>query len=149
MSKSNEAVELFNQGYNCSQAVFSVYSDELGIDKKIALKIAHGFGAGMGKLQEVCGAVTGAFMVLSLKYGSAAANDTVEKERIYGLIREFAHRFEKRNKTIICKKILEADLINDDRAATTHKVKAICPEMIKNAIEILAELGQEEMKNEV
>ncbi|MCL2797413.1 MAG: C-GCAxxG-C-C family protein, partial [Firmicutes bacterium] len=60
MDKASKAVELFNSGCNCAQAVFSVYCDELEIDKETALKIAHGFGAGMGRLQEVCGAVTGA-----------------------------------------------------------------------------------------
>ena len=137
MSKADKAVELFRQGYNCSQAVFSVYSEELGIDKETALKTAQGFGAGMGRLQEVCGAVTGAFMVLSLKYGSADASDTAAKEKIYGKVSEFARRFEERNKTVICMELLGVDLINGNKEQNVARVKAVCPQMVKDAVEIL------------
>jgi len=142
MDKVSKAVELFNQGkgFNCAQAVFSVYSDEFGIDKETALKTAHGFGAGMGRLQEVCGAVTGAFMVLSLKYGSAVAGDAAAKEKIYGLVREFAKRFEARNKTTVCRDLLGVDLINGDKAINAAKVKAVCPKAVKDAVEILEEV---------
>ena len=140
MDKASKAVEIFNSGLNCSQAVFSVYSEELGLNKETALKIAHGFGAGMGRLQEVCGAVTGAFMVLSLKHGSAVSNDAAAKEKIYGLVREFARRFEARNKTTICRDLLDADLINGDKVTNAAKVKAVCPKMVKDAVEILEEI---------
>lgn len=140
MTKADRAVEVFNQGFNCAQAVFSVYSRELGIDGETALKLAHGFGGGMGRLQEVCGAVTGAFMVLSLENGSADAKDTDAKEKLYGLIREFARKFEERNKTIICQKLLEVDLIGGDKAANSIRVKTVCPKMVKDAVEILEEL---------
>ena len=80
--KAEKAVEFFNNGYNCAQSVFCTYCEELGISKESAAKIAGGFGGGMGRLQEVCGAVTGAFMVLSLKYGSIK-NDIVSKEKLW------------------------------------------------------------------
>lgn len=140
MTKADKAAALFNQGFNCSQAVFSVHCEDLGIDKETALKIAHGFGAGMGRLQEVCGAVTGAFMVLSLKNGSAKAGNAEVKEKLYKTIRDFAQKFEERNKTIICKKLLEADLTNGDKTANTRRVNSVCPKMIRDAVEILEEL---------
>jgi len=140
MDKTNKAVELFNNGFNCAQAVFCTYCEELGMDKETALKTAHGFGAGMGRLQEVCGAVTGAFMVLSLKYGSAKAFDNASKEKVYGLIREFEKRFKARHKTIICQDLLEVDLINGDKTINAAKVKNICPNLVKDAVEILEEL---------
>ena len=143
MDKVNKALELFNQGCNCAQAVFSVYSNELGIEKETALKTAHGFGAGMGRLQEVCGAVTGAYMVLGLKYGSAAANDTAAKEKLYGLIREFAQKFDERNKATICRDLLGVDLINGDKKINAARVKAVCPKAVKDAVEILEELSVE------
>jgi len=142
MDKVTQALELFNQGFNCSQAVFSVYSNELGIDKETALKTASGFGAGMGRLQEVCGAVTGAFMVLSLKHGSATANDSTSKEKVYGLIKEFTKRFEEQNKTIICRDLLGgADLVNGDKEKNTITVKTTCPKLVKDAVEILEALN--------
>lgn len=93
MDRVKEAVELFNNGYNCSQAVFSTYCDKLKIDKEVALKTALGFGAGMGRLQEVCGAVTGVFMVLSLLYGSDKPNDATAREKVYNSINEFKKAF--------------------------------------------------------
>jgi len=143
MNKADKAAELFSQGVNCAQAVFSVYSDELKIDRETALKIAHGFGAGMGRLQEVCGAVTGAFMVLSFKHGSISVNDTAVREKIYDLVKEFAARFKERNQTIICKDLLGSDLINGDKAINAVKVKAICPKLVRDAVEILEELNKD------
>lgn len=136
MNKVDKAAKLFKSGYNCAQAVFAAYSEELGIDNEIALKTAHGFGAGMGRLQEVCGAVTGAFMVLSHKYGSAAL-DTASKEKLYSLEKDFAKKFKERNGTINCKELLKADLINGDKAVAIAKVKAVCPKAVKDAVEIL------------
>lgn len=66
---SDLARELFKQGYNCSQSVFAAFCDETGLDTETALKIASSFGGGMGRLREVCGAVTGMFMVVGMKYG--------------------------------------------------------------------------------
>ena len=65
-SKVNDAVACFNNGFNCAQAIFTAYCDELGLDEETALKIACGFGAGMGRLQETCGAVSGAYLAIGL-----------------------------------------------------------------------------------
>jgi len=140
MNKSTKAAEFFNSGYNCAQAVFAAYCEKFGIDKKEAFKIASGFGGGMGRLQEVCGAVTGAFMVLSLKYGSIKENDIISKEQLYSKIREFDKRFKERNKTINCKELLGVDLINGDKVKNAIRVKAVCPALVKDAAEILEEL---------
>lgn len=79
-SKVDQAVACFNDGFNCAQAILSTYCEEFGLDRETALQLACGFGAGMGRLQEVCGAVTGAFLLMGLKCGNSEAGDTVSKE---------------------------------------------------------------------
>ena len=77
-AKSEQAVRKFGKGFNCSQAVLSVYAEEFGLCRETALKIACGFGGGMGRMALTCGVVTGAFMVIGLKYGNVDANETFE-----------------------------------------------------------------------
>ncbi len=82
MSKSEQTNECFIGGFNCSQAVFTSFCEEFGFDKNTALKISSSFGGGMGLLNETCGAVTGAFMTIGLKFGRIRADDTETKKRI-------------------------------------------------------------------
>jgi C_GCAxxG_C_C family probable redox protein len=81
MTRIEESVAYFREGFSCSQAIVAAYAPSLGLDRDTALKIASGFGGGMGRLAETCGAITGAFMVLGLKYGSAAS-DREAKEAV-------------------------------------------------------------------
>ena len=136
-SKVNEAVACFNNGFNCAQAVFSTYCKEFGIDEASALKIACGLGAGMGRLQETCGAVSGAYLLIGLKHGKYKKEDETAKEETYAKVREFARLFEAKNKTTNCRELLGIDLVNGDRQAATERVKAICPKMVQDAAEIL------------
>src|SRR5512137_2490461 len=102
MTRIEEAVALFKQGSSCSQAVVAAFAPSLGLDRDTALRLASGFGGGMGRLAETCGAVTGAFMVLGLKYG-AATTDKQAKETIYALVRDFAQRFKAVHGSILCR----------------------------------------------
>ena len=129
-SKAKDAVACFNGGFNCSQAILSTYCGELGLDREAALKLACGFGAGMGRLQETCGAVTGAYLVIGLKCGN-------DKEKTYSLVREFARRFEAKNKTANCRALLGVDLISGDKQVATERVKRVCPKMVQDAAELL------------
>lgn len=133
MSKVDNAIGYFNQNLNCAQAVLTAYCEDLGLDKDTAQKLACGFGAGMGRLQETCGAVTGAYMVLSLKYGT-------DKEITYKKIREFSQKFKERNKTTNCKELLNIDMVTGDKIIAKERVRLICPKMVKDAAEILEEL---------
>ena len=81
-AKTEEAVKRFKKGFNCSQAVFSSYSEQFGLDGDVACKVATGFGGGM-RMAGTCGAVTGAFMVLGLKYGNSPEKDKKAKENTY------------------------------------------------------------------
>ena len=94
MNKSQKAVSCFNNGFNCSQAVFSAFSPELGIPENVAYKIACPFGAGMGRMQETCGAVTGAFMVIGLKHGKSNSEEEYLKQLSYDLVNKFTEMFK-------------------------------------------------------
>lgn len=112
MSKINHAEKaksLFESGYNCCQAVLCAYADELGLDETTALKIASSFGGGMGRLREVCGAVSGMFMVCGLRDGYTnidGVNSHEEKMSHYERIQELARKFINENGSIICRELL-------------------------------------------
>jgi len=97
---SSLAKELFKKGYNCSQSVFAAFSDETGLDIETALKISSSFGAGMGRLREVCGSVSGMFMVVGMKYGYTDLSDKTVKAEHYKLIQSLAEIFKKENGSI-------------------------------------------------
>ena len=139
-SKIQNAVACFNDGFNCSQAILSTYCEELGLDKKTALQIACGLGAGMGRLQETCGAVSGAYLLIGLKYGMFSKEDNLAREKTYALVKEFAQLFEERNTTTNCRKLLDIDLVNGDRQTAAERVKTICPKMVQDAAEIIEKL---------
>ncbi len=105
-SHSQRARDLFCQGYNCAQSVFAAFSEELGIDFETALRLSSSFGGGMGKLREVCGAVSGMFMVAGIKLGYSDPKDTEAKARHYELIQELAAQFRAENQSIICRELL-------------------------------------------
>lgn len=112
MSKINHAEKaksLFESGYNCCQAVLCAYADELGLDETTALKIASSFGGGMGRMREVCGAVSGMFMVCGLRDGYTnidGVNAHEEKMSHYERIQELARKFINENGSIICRELL-------------------------------------------
>ncbi|MDA3851285.1 MAG: C-GCAxxG-C-C family protein [Spirochaetaceae bacterium] len=142
MNRRDEAIEIFNCGFNCSQAVLSVFCDHLDFDKETALKISTGFGGGMRK-GEVCGAVTGAIMVLGLKEGHFAVGETKAKSKAYELVKDFESRFEKLNESIICKNLLKYDLsVETELAMIKEKglFDVICPKVIADAIDIIEEI---------
>jgi C_GCAxxG_C_C family probable redox protein len=110
MDKVEFAVSSFKEGFNCSQSVFSTYSKLFDINHEVALRIAQGFGGGFARMGQTCGAVTGAFMVIGLKYGKVKAEDEEAKERTYEIVREFVKRFKSLNGSIVCKDLLGYDL---------------------------------------
>ena len=142
-AKSEQAVNCFKEGFCCSQAVLSVYAEESGLCRETALKIACGFGGGMGRMVRTCGVVTGAFMVLGLKYGNIDANKKEIKEKTYGLVREFARRFEKRNGSSLCRELLGCDISEPEglRSAKENGLfTSVCPGLVRDAVEILDEM---------
>jgi C_GCAxxG_C_C family probable redox protein len=142
MSKRSElAVNKFSSGYNCAQAVFFSFCDDLNIDKDTALKIACGFGAGMGRNQEVCGAVTGGIMVLGVKYGRGEKDDISATENTYPKVREFMNKFKKNQGDFICRNLLGECKLTAEEGQKYFKENdlknKVCIPCVKNAVEIL------------
>jgi C_GCAxxG_C_C family probable redox protein len=106
---AKQAQELFEKGYNCSQAIFAAFSDETGMEFETAIKISASFGGGMGRLREVCGAVSGMFLVAGAKYGYTDPEDKFAKDEHYRLIQCLAKKFQEREGTIICRELLGRD----------------------------------------
>jgi C_GCAxxG_C_C family probable redox protein len=107
MNHENRARELFRAGYNCSQAVLLAFSDVTGLDEKTAVTLSSSFGGGMGRLREVCGAVSGAFMVAGILRGYSDPTDHEAKKEHYALIQRIAQEFKKNNGSYICRELLE------------------------------------------
>ena len=140
---SKKAEELFLRGYNCSQAVFCAFADDLGIDFETALKLSSSFGGGMGRLREVCGAVSAMFMIAGLKYGYTTPNNDEIKGEHYSRIQELAARFKEKHGTIICRELLGLDVKQDNpipskRTEQYYKDRP-CEDIIRDASEIIAE----------
>ncbi len=143
MTRSDRAAELFQKGFNCSQAVFSAFSPSLGLEEAKALKIACPFGAGMGRMQETCGAVTGAFLVFGLQYGKNVEGDDEAKEHTYELVLRFSERFKSLHSSICCRELLGVDINTDEgRKIAREKdlFKTRCPLFVRDAAEIAGEL---------
>ena len=104
---ADKARELFNDGYNCSQAVFGAFAEDAGLDMKTALRFASPFGGGMGRMREVCGGVSGMFMVLGLFYGYDEPDDAQAKKELYSYVRALAEKFKESEGSIICRELLD------------------------------------------
>jgi C_GCAxxG_C_C family probable redox protein len=140
MTKSDEALASFQSGITCSSAVFSAFSHELRLDEKTAKKIGCGFGAGVSRTGNICGAVSGAIMVIGLKYGKAEQGDDAATEKTRALTRQFIQEFTKKNSSVNCTELLGHNLKNQneyDAAANANLFRTMCPEYVRDAADIL------------
>jgi C_GCAxxG_C_C family probable redox protein len=144
MSIADQAIACFDEGFSCSQAVFSVFAPQWGLDRITALKVASPFGGGMGRLGETCGAVTGALMAIGLKYGQTIGEDRAAKEKSYEMARQFAERFKARNRgCLTCRELLGADISTPEGLQKVREAQAftiMCPKFVRDAAEIVEEL---------
>lgn len=136
MNKVEEAVKTFKSGFNCSQSIISTYAPDLGLNRESALLISSGFGGGLGRTGEVCGAVTGAIMALGLKYGFTTFSNEA-KEIVYSIVREYIARFKEENGSILCRELLGADINTPEGREKAH---TICPKLVRDSAEILEEM---------
>lgn len=149
MSKGDIAKQNFMNGYNCSQAVLLAFCEDFGLEKETALKISEPFGGGMGRMREVCGTVTGMFMVLGLAMGNSDAKDGSTKKNVYKSVQEIAEKFKQDNGSIICRELLGLQKANKEsyvpsERTTEYYKKRPCPELCKYAADILEEYLKEE-----
>ncbi|MBS7006908.1 C-GCAxxG-C-C family protein [Anaerostipes sp.] len=103
---AQKAMDLFKEGYNCSQSVFLAFQDLYDIDRQTALKLSSSFGGGMGRLREVCGSVSGMFLTAGILYGYDSPADRTAKTEHYRRIQELARAFEEQNGSIVCRELL-------------------------------------------
>jgi C_GCAxxG_C_C family probable redox protein len=142
MSNVEKAVEVFKEGFSCSQAALGAYCERFGLDKKTAYKISSGFGGGM-HLDQTCGAVTGAIMVIGLKYGRTRADDVEAKMKMVEAVREFAKKFKSRHGSISCTALIGCNISTPEGFEEAKKkdlFKKVCPDFVKSAAEILEEI---------
>jgi C_GCAxxG_C_C family probable redox protein len=143
MDKKEIAKEFFSEGFNCSQSVIAAFSEKYDLPKETALKIACGFGGGM-RNGEVCGAASGAIMVIGLHCGHSSADDSERKTYCYEKTKEFTSAFKNKNKSIVCRDLLCCDISTPDGmklALNKGLFKTTCVDMICDAVEILERMG--------
>jgi len=137
---SDEAVDLFNRGFYCSQAVFYAYCERFGLDKDMACRIATPFGAGIGWTGNMCGAVAGALMVIGLCHGNTDPDDMDAKKKVFAATQKFMVEFVDRHASINCTELLGYDLSDPDQRFEARKVgvtKEKCPVFVRDAAKIL------------
>ena len=143
-NRTDIAVAKFSEGYNCAQSVFYSYCDALAFDKNTALKMATGFGAGMGRKEEVCGAVTGGIMVIGAKYGRGERDDRTATELTYKKTRELMDRFEKKHGTFICRRLLNGCELTTEEGQKHFKDNnlsdTVCKPCVRSVVEILDDI---------
>ena len=144
-----KARELFLDGYNCSQAVLGAFCDEIGMDFNTAMKLSSSFGGGMGRMREVCGTVTGMFMVIGLAMGNDNSKDNTTKKNVYKSVQELAAKFKEDNGSIICRELLGFQKNNKESYVPSERTneyykKRPCPELCKYAADILEEYLKKE-----
>jgi C_GCAxxG_C_C family probable redox protein len=140
-NRVEEVMSSFRGRVNCSQAVFSVYGQDLGIDRETCLKIASMFGGGIDGTGNVCGAVTGALMAVGLKHHDVKTKD-YKNQKSRGITRDFIQQFNKRNGTIICRDLIDHDLYTAEDIEQAFKTDAFknCPKYVRDAAEILEKI---------
>ena len=137
------AVACFKEGFSCSQAVLSAFSESFGLVRRMALKISQPFGGGVAHRGEMCGAVSGALMVIGLKLGRTTAEDIPAKERTYEMVSRFIQEFENRRGSIICKELLGYDLGSSEEYKKVEQeglFETLCPQFVESAADILSDL---------
>lgn len=151
-SYSQRAVELFKQGYNCSQSVVAAFCEEMDIDFETALRISSPFGAGMGRLREVCGAVSGMFIIAGMRYGCTDPKDNKAKAEHYKMIQQLAAKFKEENHSIICRELLGLNAGPDspipELRTNEYYKKRPCAELVGCAAEILEEVLKNKLDKE-
>ena len=138
MSKEDAALDNLKNGYNWAQAVLSAFGPVYGLNEDLCLKVAAAFGGGMGLPQGFCGAVTGAFMIIGLKYGGNRDRELDFKVNQY--TRDFINEFKKLNKYLTCKELLGIDISTMDGAKEAFDKKIFetkCPDFIRDSVRIL------------
>ena len=141
MTRPEQAYENFKSGYNCCQSIAVAYADVLGLSPEMAARLSSGFGGGMGRLREVCGAVSGMVFVASAVKGYSDPRDNAQKKELYALIQKLAGEFERENGSIVCRELLGLSVKKEnptpsERTESYYKKRPF-PELVRMAAESL------------
>lgn len=142
MDRCELAMKYHDRGFNCCQSVLCACGDLTGLNEREALAIAGGLGRGVGGGEEICGAVTGAVMALSLLAPHTTENDAWEKQRIYGLSKKLQAKFREKFENLRCKDLLSQELVIDERFPTAKRLGLTkgCQVFIATAVELVEEM---------
>jgi C_GCAxxG_C_C family probable redox protein len=135
--------KLFSIGYNCAQSVLAEYSNLLGLPNDLALKLATPFGGGMGRQGHICGAVSGALMVIGLRFGNSDHGDKSARDHTYAVTQQFLSGFSSTCGSLYCRDLLGVDLSQPgalERVRADDRFKRICSSYVQNAIDLVAEI---------
>ncbi|MEW6585520.1 MAG: C-GCAxxG-C-C family protein [Nitrospirota bacterium] len=138
----DKAVYYFKKGFSCASAILHAYADDFGIDRQLSLQLPSLFSAGMG-MAETCGVITGALMVIGVKYGKTKGHDFDTDKRNAERLRCFLREFQARNKYLKCKDMLGCDINEDgvfDQAWESGLILSVCPKLVRDASEIIEEM---------
>lgn len=141
--RANQAVDYFKSGYNCAQSVLMAYADLFEMDLQTATRIAAPFGGGMGRLREVCGSVSGMFLIVGLAVPADNPSDMESKTRNYALVQRLAERFREENGSIICRELLGLNVKQENprpelRTEKYYK-KRPCAKLVRFAATLIGE----------
>jgi C_GCAxxG_C_C family probable redox protein len=129
-----------NNGCSCSEAIMTAFSKGYGLDRGMAMRLASGFWGGMGLMGETCGAITAAFMIIGLKFGTDDITDSYSRQNTYLMVAEFAERFEKMKGSIRCRELCVGHSMATPKAAKALRESGKPREMILAAAELLGEM---------
>jgi C_GCAxxG_C_C family probable redox protein len=143
LSKAEEARKQFEKAFSCAPSIFSTYSEQLGLSKELALKIACGFAGGIGRTGRTCGAVTGAVMVIGLKHGQSDVADEESRQETHKLANEFISKFTELHGSVECRELIGYDLSNAaefELARNSGVVQKKCRGFVYDAARILEDV---------
>jgi len=142
-TKETKALEYFRSGLNCAQSVLKAFTDSMHADESLLLGVSVGFGGGMGRLQETCGAVTGACMVIGIHNSEKFTDNSEMKEASYAMIQKFSNQFKTLNGATDCKTLLNCDLKKSEvrqYAHDHHLFEKVCEKCISDSTKIVEEM---------
>jgi C_GCAxxG_C_C family probable redox protein len=140
VNEVEKAVGCFQEHFSCSQALLSAYCERYGLSRHLALRLAEGFGGGLGGLGQTCGAITGAMMVIGLAHGRSSADDATAKVATVLRVRQLVARFEAQHGTVACRDLIGCEIDTPEKVARARErgvFDTVCVGVIRSAAEIL------------
>jgi C_GCAxxG_C_C family probable redox protein len=147
-SRSDEAIEKFQESFNCAQSVLYPFCGDVKLDKNMALKLSCGFGGGMGRKEEVCGAVSGGIMVLGLTYGRGEKDSRLATEKTYACTRELMERFREKHGAYTCRQLLGGCELTSEEGRQHFRDNDLAEKVCRRCVGSAAEIVEDIIKRE-